>query len=205
MNVRDKYPSRIAKGYVRVRCWEEATGKTTYDSFVQENTVVNDARRSAAAAFANTPGLVGLGFNVKQLRCGYSNTLTNHWDSVLNKPLEAPFTESIPLPEYSGIEIENFFHTQADVSGLLVDGLQWQGVGNPLAQVALPLGVTYPWNADEYAVQVEVDMDSTISVGATFDTVELILQNNRKFSHRWTYQITKMAGWGLSLQWNLLF
>lgn len=204
MNVRDKYPSRIAKGYVRIRCWEEATGKITYDSF-KENTVVNSARESAAAAFANTPGAIGLGFNVKQYRMGYSNVLSSHWDSLNAKPLEAPFTESALLPEYTGVETENYFHTQADVSGLLVDGLQWQGVGSPLAQVALPLGIVYPFNADNFAVELTVDLDATISVGAVFDTVEVVLGNGAKFAHRWVAPITKVAGWGLSCTHLCLF
>ena len=205
MRSQDHYPSRIAKGFVRIRCWDEKTGETTYDSFTQNNTVVNSARESAAAAFANTPGAIGLGFNVKQYRMGYSDVLNSHWDSVNNKPLGAPFTESTPLPQYSGMETENFFHTQADVSGLLVDGLQWQGTGVPLAQVALPLGVVYPFNADNYAVELTVDLDATISVGAVFDSVEILMENGAKFAHRWCFPITKQAGWGLSVQHICLF
>lgn len=206
MKIRDQFSQNreIAQGYVRVKCWDEKTGETTYDSFLQ-NTVVNDARRSAAAAFANTPGLVGLGFNVKKYRLGYSNTLGLHWDSLNNKPLEAPFTQSTLLAQYTGVETVDFFHTQADVSGLLADGLHWVGAGNPLAQKAIGLGVVYPFGGDEYAVQLSVALDATTSVGATFDSVEVILSNGRKFATRWTFPIVKQAGWGLSVEHLILF
>ena len=198
----------IAQGYVRIHCWDVKTGETTYDSFLQKNTVVNDARRSAAAAFANTPGLVGLGFQVKQYRCGYSNVLANHWDNVNNKPLEAPFTESIPLIQYPGVPVspnQDYFHTQADVSGLIGDGLEWTGVNTPLAPKAIPLSVVYPFSGDEYCVQLQVSLDALTSVGAAFDTVEIILTNGRKMAHRWTYPITKQPGWGLAIEHLVLF
>lgn len=194
----------IAQGYVRMIA-RDLDGKVVYDSLLQKNTVVNDARRSAAAAFANTPGLVGLGFQVKQYRCGYSNTLANHWDMANNRPLEAPVTQNTPLVPYTGVETVDFFHTQADVSGLLADGLAWAGTGLPLIQKALPLSVTYPFNADENAVQLSVTLDALTSVGATFDTVEVILSNGRKFAHRWTYPIVKQAGWSCVIDHILLF
>lgn len=194
----------IAQGYVRLVMRDEH-GKVVYDSLTAKNTVVNDARRSAAAAFANIPASVGLGFQVKQYRCGFSNALALHWDMVNNKPLEAPVTESTPLAQYTGVETVDFFHTQADVSGLLVDGLAWAGVGVPLVQKALPLSVVYPFSGDEYAVQLEVTLDALTSVGATFDTVEVILTNGRKFAHRWTYPIQKQAGWALSITHLILF
>lgn len=195
----------IAQGYVRLRCWDPLTGKTTYDSLFQKNTVVNDARRSAAAAFANIPGDIGLGFQVKQYRMGYSNALANHWDNVNNRPLEAPVTEVTPLPEYDTVLTENYFHTQADVSGLLADGLEWNGEGLALTQKAISLGVTYPFNSDEFAVELEVELDALTSVGATFDTVEVILTNGAKFAHRWTYPIQKQPGWALAIQHLILF
>lgn len=194
----------IAQGYVRL-VMRDQDGKIVYDSLTAKNTVVNDARRSAAAAFANTPGAVGLGFNVKKYRAGYSNTLANHWDTVNNRPLEAPVTESTPLAQYTGVETENFFHTQADVSGLLADGLAWAGAGLPLVQKALALGVTYPFEGDEYAVQLDVEIDALTSVDATFDTVEVILANGRKMAHRWTYPISKQAGWALQITHLILF
>ena len=198
--------SGVAQGYVRICAWDE-TGKKVYDSF-GHNTVVNDARRSAAAAFAGQPGLVGLGFAVKQYRMGYSDVLTNHWDMVNNVPLEAPFTlnqELIAYPGYPVSPSQEYFHTQADVSGLTADGLNYVGPNVPLAQIALPLSVTYPFNGDENAVQLEVDLDSNVSTGATFDTVEVILTNGKKFAHRWTTPVTKVAGWKLTISHLLLF
>ena len=197
-------PSGIAQGYVRMVARDQS-GKVMYDSLLEKNTVVNDARRSAAAAFSNTAGLVGLGFGVKKYRCGYSNVLALHWDNVNDRPLEAPVTEVTPLAQYTGVETVDFFHTQADVSGLLADGLAWAGTGLPLIQKAIPLSVVYPFNADECAVQLEVTLDALTSVGAQFDTVEVILSNGRKFAHRFTYPITKMAGWQLSVHHILLF
>lgn len=197
----------IAQGYVRMVCWEEKTGRITFDS-KGHNTVVNDARRSAAAAFAGIPGNVGLGFKVKQYRLGYSNVLVNHWDTVNNKPLEAPFTLSEPLIEYPGFPVspnQDFFHTQADISGLAADGLHYVGPNSPLAQIALPVGVTYPFNGDEMAVSLDVQLPSNVSTDATFDTVEVILANGRKFAHRWVYPITKQPGWGMSVQHLILF
>jgi hypothetical protein len=200
-------PAReIAQGYVRVMAVDER-GRKVHDSLIK-NTVVNDARRSAAAAFANMPGLVGLGFNVKQYRLGYSNALVNHWDGVNNKPVEAPFTLSTPLIQYPGYPVspnQDYFHTQADVSGLLADGLHWVGAASPLANKAISLGVDYPFNSDEYAVRLYVELDATTSVGATFDTVEIILANGRKFAHRWTYPIEKMPGWALAVEHLVLF
>jgi hypothetical protein len=194
----------IAQGYVRVVC-RDADGKVTYDSLQQKNTVVNDARRSAAAAFANVPGLVGLGFQVKQYRCGYSNALVLHWDNVNNRPLEAPVTEVTPLAQYTGVETVDFFHTQADVSGLLADGLAWAGTGLPLINKAIPVSVTYPFGGDEYAVELNVTLDALTSVDATFDTVEIMLTNGKKFAHRFTYPIQKQAGWSLSITHLVLF
>ena len=206
MNHLDQFARKgeIAQGYVRMVARNEA-GKVMYDSLLEKNTVVNDARRSAAAAFANSPGLVGLGFQAKKYRCGYSNVLANHWDVVNNHPLEAPVTQSTPLVQYTGVEAQDFFHTQADVSGLIGDGLAWGGTGNPLVPAAIALGVTYPFNADEYAVQLEVILDALTSVNAQFDTVEVMLANGRKFAHRWTYPITKQAGWALSITHLILF
>lgn len=203
----DRYSSEFAQGYVRIQCWDEKTGEKTYDSF-GHNTVVNDARRSAAASFAGQPGLVGLGFSVKQYRLGYSDVLNGHWDTVNNKPQEAPFTLSDPLIAYPGYPVSplvDYFHTQADISGLLADGLHYVGPNLPLAQVALPVSVVYPFNSDEMAVQLHVEMDSTISVGATFDTVEVILSNGRKFAHRWLFPCTKVAGWKISVDHLILF
>lgn len=195
--------SGIAQGYVRMRA-RDATGKIVFDS-LGHNTVVNDARRSAAASFANTPGAVGLGFQIKQYRCGFSNALVNHWDTVSNRPLEAPVTQSALLPAYDGVMTAGFFHTQADVSGLLADGLAWSVVGSPLVHKAIPVGVIYPFNGDEYAVQLDVVLDDLTSVDATFDTVEIILANGRKFAHRWTHPITKQAGWKLEITHVVLF
>ena len=208
MKLRDNY-ARIPQGYIRLWCWDE-NGKITYDSLKQKNTVVNDARRSAAAAFSNQPGLVGLGFNVNQYRCGYSNTLVNHWDPVNNIPLEEPFGNSTLIPEYQAvgsplITTPPYFHTQASVSGLATDGLQWVGPSSNLVEVALPLSVTYPFNGDECAVQLSVTMGPTISVGATFDTVEVILNNGKKFAGRWVYPITKAASWSLGITHLILF
>lgn len=194
----------IAQGYVRLRCRDES-GKVVYDSLLQKNTVVNDARRSAAAAFANIAGSVGLGFRVKKYRMGYSNALGLHWDNVNNRPLEAPVTEVTPLVQYTGSQSVDYFHTQADVSGLLADGLEFAGIGNPLVQKAIAVGVTYPFNADEYAVELTVTLDALTSVDAVFDTVEVILLNGRKFAHRWTYPITKQAGWSLEISHLILF
>jgi len=207
MKITDSFANsdHLAQGYVRVRCWEKATGKITFDS-LGENTVVNDARRSAAAAFSGQPGAVGLGFQVKQYRMGFSNVLANHWDSVNNKPQEAPFTMSDLLPAYPGFPVSSdYFHTQADVSGLVGDGLQYLGPNSPLGQVALPLSVTYPFNGDEMAVQLQVALDSNISTDAVFDTVEVILSNGRKFAHRFCYPIQKMPGWGMSVEHLVLF
>jgi hypothetical protein len=197
-------PGGIAQGYVRMIARDQA-GKVVYDSLLQKNTVVNDARRSAAAAFANTAGLVGLGFGVKKYRCGYSNTLALHWDNVNNRPLEAPVTETVLLAQYTGVETVDFFHTQADVSGLIADGLAWAGTGLPLIQKAIPLSVVYPFNADEYAVQLTVTLDALTSVDASFDTVEVVLSNGVKFAHRWTYPIVKQAGWSLEITHLIMF
>jgi hypothetical protein len=209
MKHRDSFTAdgHLAQGYVRMVCRDEKTGKITYDSF-GHNTVVNDARRSAAAAFAGIPGSVGLGFQVKQYRLGYSDVLNNHWDLVNNKPQEAPFTLSDPLIEYPGYPVspnQEYFHTQADVSGLLADGLHYVGPNSPLAQIALPLGVTYPFNGDEMAVQLDVELDATTSTDATFDTVEVILSNGRKMAHRWVYPIVKQPSWSMSITHLLLF
>lgn len=197
----------LAQGYVRITAFDAKTRKVIkrWPGF---NTVVNDARRSAAAAFANQAGIVGLGFNVKKYRCGYSNALINHWDSVNNRPLEVPFTDNDLLIQYPGTPVspnQDFFHTQADVSGLLADGLHYVGPNSPLAQKAIPLSVQYPFNADEYAVRLYVELDATTSVGATFDTVEVILANGKRFAARWTYPITKQAGWALGIEHLILF
>lgn len=205
MNNIDKFSDvNFAQGYVHIVAHDE-TGKKVYDSF-GHNTVVNDARRSAAAAFANIPGNVGLGFNVKQYRMGYSNVLVNHWDSVNGKPAEAPFTQNTLNIQYPGSPTSSeYFHTQADVSGLLADGLHWVGANSPLAQKAISLGVDYPFNGDENAVRLYVELDSTTSVGAVFDTVEVVLANGKKFAHRFVQPVTKSSGWVLGIQHLLLF
>lgn len=202
----DGQDRHIAQGYVRVVAHDE-TGKKVYDSFLQ-NTVVNDARRSAAAQFAGLPGLVGLPFTVKQYRMGYSNALNNHWDNVNNRPLEAPFTYNDLLIQYPGFPVspnQDYFHTQADVSGLLADGLHYVGPSSPLANIALDLGVDYPFNGDEFAVRLYVELDATTSTDAIFDTVEIVLANGKKFAHRWLFPIQKQAGWSLAIEHLVLF
>ena len=97
------------------------------------------------------------------------------------------------------------FHTQADISGLVADGLHYVGPNVPLAQVVLPVGVTYPFNGDEFAVQLDIQLPSNVSTDATFDTVEVILSNGRKFAHRWTYPIEKQPGWGMAITHLILF
>jgi hypothetical protein len=205
MNNFDQFSKKdFAQGYVHIVA-HDLSGKKVYDSF-GHNTVVNDARRSAAAAFANLPGNVGLGFAVKQYRMGYSNVLANHWDSVNSKPAEAPFTQNTLNIQYPGsATTDEYFHTQADVSGLLADGLHWVGSSSPLAQKAISLGVDYPFNGDENAVRLYVELDATTSVGAIFDTVEVVLENGKKFAHRWVNPVTKATSWNLAISHLILF
>lgn len=197
----------LAQGYVSILIYDAVTGEKI-KRFVGRNTVVNDARRSAAAAFANQPGLVGLGFNVAYYRAGKQNVLENHWDSVNNVPLEVSFSDNALLTQYPGFipsPDQDYFHTQASVSGLSADGLHYVGPTSPLAHKAIPLSVEYPFNSDEYAVRLFIDLDGSTSTGATFDTVEVILSNGKKFAKRWTAPITKAANWGLSIEHLLLF
>jgi hypothetical protein len=197
----------LAQGYVRIVAFDPKTRKIIKQIW-GPNTVVNDARRSAAAQFANLPGTVGVGFRVDKYRMGYSDVLTNHWDSENNVPLEVPFTENDLLPQYPGSPVspdQDYFHTQASVSGLLADGLEYIGPNDPLAQKAIQLTVDYPFNSDEYAVRLLVELDSSTSVGATFDTVEILMLNGYKFAQRWTHPVTKDAGWGLAIEHLILF
>lgn len=199
-----KLVREIAQGYVCFTAFDPVTRKII-KRWRGHNTVVNDARRSAAAAFAGIAGLVGLGFGVKQYRMGYSDVQTLHWDGVNAKPVEVPFTDNTLLTQYTGTQTVDYFHTQADTSGILADGLHWVGSGNPLAQKAIALGVDYPFNADEYAVRLYVELDGNTSVGANFDTVEVVLTNGKRFAARWTYPIVKQANWGLAIEHLILF
>lgn len=194
----------LAQGYVSIRAFDPITRKTI-KRWQGHNTVVNDARRSAAAAFANIPGNVGLGFNANLYRMGYSNVQGTEWDSVNNKPNEVPFTDNALLPQYDGVLTVDYFHTQASVSGLSANGWQWQGVGQPLIPAAIALGIDYPFNSDEYAVRLYVELDGNTSVGATFDTVEVVTLNGVKFAARWTYPIVKQPNWGLAIEHLVLF
>lgn len=199
-----KLVKELAQGYVSILVFDAVT-RQKIKRYVGRNTVVNDARRAVAAQFANLPGSIGLGLRVDKYRMGYQNVLADHWDVTNNKPLEVPFTENTPLTEYSGTETVDYWHTQASTSGLLADGKHFVGTGNPLAQLAIPLGVDYPFNGDEYAVRLSLELDGATSTGATFDTVEVIMANGAKFAHRWTYPITKQPSWGLAIEHLLLF
>lgn len=197
----------LAQGYVTILIFNADTGEKI-KRYVGHNTVVNTARSSCAAAFANQAGNVGLGFAVSKYRMGFQNVLANHWDSVNNVPLEVPFSDTTLLTQYPGFvpsPNQDYFHTQASVSGLLADGLQYVGPTSALAQKAIPLSVDYPFNGDDYAVRLSLTLDGSTSTGATFDTVEVVLANGRKFAKRWCYPITKAVNWGLAIEHLILF
>lgn len=205
-DTKGKKQRQVAQGYVSMVPFDPKTrkpipGKTQ----VTCNTVVDDARRSAAAAFSGIPGSIGLGFKVEQYRLGYSDVLNNHWD--LDKPQEVPFDDNALLPEYTpgGFSPSGFgyFHTQAHTNG--VDGKSFVGFGSSLAAAPIALGVDYPFNGDEFAVRLFVELDETQSSLATFDTVEVITENGARFAARWTYPIEKQANWGLFIEHLILF
>ena len=197
---------QVAQGYVGIRPFDPVTRKPIPGKgFLMMNTVVNDARRSAAAQFAGLPGNVGLGFTVEKYRMGFSDVLEQHWD--VDKPDEVPFEDVTLLPEFTpgGFSPEAFgyYHTQAHING--VDGKHFVGSGDPLAAAPIALGVDYPFNSDEYAVRLFVELDSSHSQLATFDTVEVITTNGKRFAARWTYPIEKQPNWGLFIEHLILF
>lgn len=188
----------VAQGYVSMRIFDAETRKTI-KIIKGHNTVVNDARRAAARNFAR----LAPDFRVQQYRCGYSDVAGNYWDSVNNKPLEVPFDDNTPLIQYTGAEPDHYFHTQADIDG--TQGLHFVGVGNPLAASNIPLAIDYPFNSDEYACRLFIELDGGVSTGAIFDTVEIILANGWRFAARWTFPIEKQTNWGLAIEHLVLF
>ncbi len=206
----DGKPCReMAQGYVGIVAFDPATRKTI-KRWVMKNTVVDDARRSAAAQFSGLPGNIGVGFTVEQYRLGFSDVFNQHWDN--DKPEEVPFDDNTPLPEFiptggspSGFSPAafGFFHTQAHKNG--VDGKHFVGFDDPLVDAPIDLGIDYPFNGDEFAVRLFIELDSTHSTLATFDTVEIIMENGAMFAKRFTFPIEKQPNWGLFIEHLILF
>lgn len=221
----------LAQGYVSVLVYDAVTKQKVFRHF-GKNTVVNDARMAAASAFANLPIIsvsptIPVGFSVESYRCGYSDVGPGrqHWDASLSVPLEAPFTQNDPLPQFDPNTNDftpgngqEFFHTQAVHPLSSKPSLHYVGptmaledptaAGNPSGNPVYPvieLGVDYPFNSDPHAVRLYIDLPGGISTGAVFDTVEIFLSNGLKFAHRWTASITKQAQWGLAIEHLVLF
>lgn len=217
------YP-QLAQGYVSMLVYDAKTGEKLFRHF-GKNTVVNDARMAAASQFAGQPIItvspaIPVGFQAWYYRCGYSDVGPGrqHWDASIGVPLEAPFDQNDPLPQFQenvnnftpGNEQE-FWHTQAVNPLSSMNSLHFVGLTQPLQDptaAALPpiqMGVQYPFNADPHAVRLFIDLPGGISTDAVFDTVEIFLSNGLKFAHRWTTSITKQAQWGLAIEHLVLF
>lgn len=199
----------LAQGYVGFVAFDPVTRKPI-KRWLMRNTVVDDARRSAAAQFSGLPGNIGVGFTVEQYRLGFSDVFNQHFD--VDKPEEVPFNDTVLLPEFipvggspSGFSPAAFgyFHTQAHKNG--VDGKHFVGFASPLVAAPIALGIDYPFNADEFAVRLFIELDSTQSTGVTFDTVEVILENGAMFAKRFTFPIEKQPNWGLFIEHLILF